>query len=129
MNQTLVLALITAIISTSSPALTQEAQYYTNPQTITTQYNLSYRDCTEAFDCTLEEQLKIIMDINEEMGKTIQRINQGCINMDYTDCIGPQTADRRLWKNMLRQMEKMMMQIDPTFKKIITDKQKRKEQE
>lgn len=111
MSQNLILALIAVLIGSTNPA---EAQY--QPTESKAEYlpipghplETRYQNCMEDPDCTVQERLMLMGEMDQELTRAMQRMNNTCMDLDYNDCINPRSSYNEEWHKLHSHMGTMM---------------------
>jgi len=73
-----------------------------------------FTQCLNDASCSIQTHMQIIQKENDEMNRHFQKIHQACADMNFQDCLDPQTEEMQGWYasngNMRQMMQHMMMQ-------------------
>lgn len=117
MNQTLVLALMAIMVGATGTAAAQndtsvsKSEYLPIPGLSIEQRHM---ECVDDPDCTLEERLMLMEEMNDEMAAMLERMNETCMELDYEACIDPRSAANEQWHKMHNHSGEMMFSMEIT---------------
>lgn len=71
-----------------------------------------FDNCVSNGNCTVQEHMGLLRDMNNDMRESIARMEQPCEAKDYNQCMTQQSEERTRWHKLYGQMGEVMQSME-----------------